>query len=239
MAKRPKAQRNRVVDPAPTNDHVAKKRRYVVGVSLVLLLAVFAAGAVIFRTTQAKDAAQAALRNQAYLVRAHSPGLGQGSEKVHIVEFMDPACSTCRSFYPLVKQMLATNRGTVRLSVRHVPFHPGSDVVVRALEASRAQDKYWQTLDALLSSQPRWVINHRAQPEVALAELDRIGLDMAQLRRDMDSPEVAQRIAQDLSDARALGVIQTPEFFVNGRPLPSFGYEQLDRLVRDELTEAS
>ncbi len=29
----------------------------------------------------------------------------------------------------------------------------------------------------------------------------------------------------------------TPEFFVNGRPLPSFGYEQLRKLVDDALKE--
>jgi len=30
----------------------------------------------------------------------------------------------------------------------------------------------------------------------------------------------------------------TPEFFVNGKPLPSFGYEQLRNLVNDALAAA-
>jgi hypothetical protein len=33
-------------------------------------------------------------------------------------------------------------------------------------------------------------------------------------------------------------VTQTPEYFVNGRPLPSFGFEQLKKLV-DEALAAS
>jgi len=35
-----------------------------------------------------------------------------------------------------------------------------------------------------------------------------------------------------------LNVKATPEFFVNGKPLPSFGYDQLKSLVEDELAAA-
>ena len=55
----------------------------------------------------------------------------------------------------------------------------------------------------------------------------------------MKTPEVAQRIEQDRKDAKALDVTKTPEYFVNGRPLPSFGLQQLQTLVRDALRNAS
>ena len=45
-------------------------------------------------------------------------------------------------------------------------------------------------------------------------------------------------IAQDLADAQTLNVTKTPEFFVNGKPLPSFGYEQLKTLVDEALISA-
>jgi len=51
----------------------------------------------------------------------------------------------------------------------------------------------------------------------------------------MNDPEIAKRIAQDLADAAALNVRMTPEFFVNGKPLPSFGYNQLRELVEAEI----
>ena len=54
----------------------------------------------------------------------------------------------------------------------------------------------------------------------------------------MNAPDVAQRIEQELKDAKTLKVTQTPEYFVNGRPLPSFGLEQLQTLVREELQAA-
>jgi len=50
--------------------------------------------------------------------------------------------------------------------------------------------------------------------------------------------QAARAIAQDLDDARILNVTKTPEFFVNGRPLPSFGYDQLKELVDKALASA-
>jgi len=73
------------------------------------------------------------------------------------------------------------------------------------------------------------------QPEQVWRHVEGLGLDLAQLRSDMDAPEIARLIAQDLEDANALNVTQTPEFFVNGKPLPSFGYEPLKKLVDEAL----
>jgi protein-disulfide isomerase len=55
----------------------------------------------------------------------------------------------------------------------------------------------------------------------------------------MQSPDIARAIAQDVADARTLNVTKTPEYFVNGRPLPSFGFEQLRTLVDEELVATS
>jgi protein-disulfide isomerase len=75
---------------------------------------------------------------------------------------------------------------------------------------------------------------------VALAwkQLAGLGLNQEKLQADMASPEIIQLIAQDLDDARTLNVTMTPEYFVNGKPLPSFGFEQLTQLVDDALKQA-
>ena len=65
-----------------------------------------------------------------------------------------------------------------------------------------------------------------------------LGLNLEQIRAEMNSPEFAQRIKQDLDDAKALNVTKTPTFFVNGRPLPSFGLDHLQNLVKKELASA-
>ena len=127
--------------------------------------------------------------------------------------------------------MIADNPGRIRLVLRYAPFHKGSDKVVAMLEGARKQGKFWPALEALLATQADWAPHHTAQPDLAWRHLEGLGLDLAQVRADMVSPGVAQVIAQDLADSRALDVTMTPEFFVNGQPLPSFGYEQLRKQV--------
>jgi protein-disulfide isomerase len=215
------------------------KKNTIFIIALVLLAILFAGGAQLYRSQQANEAAAAAAKNKELLVRLHSPSLGRADAPVHIVEFFDPACETCAAFYPLVKQMMAAHREDIRLTVRYAPFHRGSDEVVKALEASRKQARFWQALEALMASQPAWVQHHQAKADLIWPYLARAGLDIDRLRSDMQSPDVARAIAQDVADAKSLNVTQTPEFFVNGRPLPSFGFEQLRTLVDEELAATS
>jgi protein-disulfide isomerase len=137
-----------------------------------------------------------------------------------------------------VKSLMAANPEKIRLSVRHVAFHTGSDFVVRVLEAAEKQGKYWQTLEALLASQSRWAVNHTVRSDLVMARLGDLGLNLEQLNRDMNDPEITRAIDQDLADAKALSVTKTPGFFVNGRQMPTFGYEQLKELVGEELRRA-
>jgi protein-disulfide isomerase len=208
-----------------------------VGSAVVLGMAVFV-GVLLYIGGKAQQAAPAVERKQAGLVQFYSPTLGNPEAKVHIVEFLDPACETCASFYPHVKQIMAANPDRIRLTVRLVPFHNGSELAVKILDAARKQGKFWQTLEALLANQAYWVRNHVVQQELVWKPLEGVGLNMDQLRVDMNAPDAAQRIEQELSDAKALKVTQTPEYFVNGRPLPSFGLEQLRALVREEVQTA-
>lgn len=211
-----------------------RRRSFLVAGGAVLLAA--AAGALLMQFGGAPSPDPLAQRPG--LASEHAPTLGPAQAKVHIVEFLDPACETCATFYPLVKQMMAEHPGQIRLSVRHVPFHPGSGPVVAMLEASRKQGKYWQALEALLAAQGLWVVDHVAQPEMARRVLAGLGLNLEQLAADMQADEVAQRMAQDSRDAAGLGVTKTPEYFVNGRQMASFGRQQLQSLVRDAVRQA-
>jgi protein-disulfide isomerase len=128
--------------------------------------------------------------------------------------------------------------GKLRLSVRHVPFHRGSESAVAALEASREQGKYWETLEALLASQNQWTRNHNVIPDQIEPAIAGVGLDMVKLRSDMENFDIKMRMEQDQKDAITLKVRATPQYFVNGRELVDFGQQQLLALVRDELAKA-
>jgi protein-disulfide isomerase len=174
---------------------------------------------------------------RAALIRMHSPTLGKIDAPVVIVEFFDPACETCATFYPLVKQVMAANPDKIRLVLRYAPFHNGSDKVVAVLEAARKQGKFWPALEALLATQASWAPNHTPQVGLVWKNLEGLGLDLEKIRVDMATPEIGNVIAQDIEDAKILGVTKTPEYFVNGRPLPSFGFEQLKSLIDEALKE--
>lgn len=204
----------------------------------VLLVAAFAVGALVYKAKQGEEAQERAQAFQSVQVRPHSPAHGSAEAKVVIVEFLDPACGTCREFYPLVRQMTAEQPGRIRVVLRYAPFHPNSDQVVAMLYAAGRQGKHWEALEALLAAQDDWVANHVANPDRAWRHLEGLGLDLDRLRSDMSAPDIAAQVRQDLDDARALNVTATPEFFVNGKPLPTWGYEQLVALVNSELAGA-
>lgn len=185
------------------------------------------------RTTQEQQGFDETIRMA--LASEGAPTMGEPDAKVHIVEFLDPACETCAMFFPMVKNWMKEVPGQMRLSVRHVAFHEGAEYAVKVLEASRKQGKYWETLEALLGSQSQWTQHHKVFPERIGPAIAGVGLDMEQLQADMNSMQVLQRFEKDKADAILLKVRQTPEYFVNGRPLPSFGAQQLADLVREEL----
>ncbi len=212
---------------------VSKK---IVVTSLALIAVVLIALGLYVYQQDSKDVTSSpAQASPERLARFHSPTVGKATARVTIVEFFDPACGTCRDFYPLVKDILRSHPDDIRLVMRYAPFHKGSDAVIKLLEAAKIQGKFWPILEAVLQAQSEWTIQHRADPEIALLVARQAGLDLDRARADMNSPGIAQVLAQDVQDLTALKVTQTPTFFVNGRPLPSFGYEQLKNLVKDEL----
>jgi protein-disulfide isomerase len=214
------------------------KQKNIFIAAAALLILVFAGGAFLYQKQHAEAAAQLAQQNMAALVRADAPSFGKPDAPVHIVEFFDPACGTCREFYPMVKALMAQHPGQIRLSLRYAPFHPGSDTVVKVLEASRQQGRFEATLEALFARQDVWVQNHTANAQLTGPLLAPLGMDLAQLQNDANAPEVAPIIARDLADAKTLNVTMTPEYFVNGKPLPRFGFAELEQLVNDELANA-
>ena len=169
-------------------------------------------------------------------VRSHTLTTGPANARVHVVEFLDPACEGCAAFAPVVKAILAEHPGRVRLWVRYAPFHRGADNVVKALEAARLQDRFWPALETLFAKQAEWTRGHGAMPTQVLAVLATVpGLDVERLKRDMENPAHAKVIEQDMADVKALKLQQTPTFFVNGKPLAKYGFEELRAQVRAEV----
>lgn len=213
----------------------SKKLSVAVVLGIVLVAFLFGMNTYQRRVQNAQE--QNVTQHMDRLVRMHSPVLGPQNAPVTIVEFFDPACETCRAFYPIVKNLMQQYPTEVRLVLRYAPFHAGSDQVIKLLEAAKKQDKYWDVLEMVLAAQPMWA--DHGNPNVALAyqAAEHAGLDLKQALTDASAPAIEAVLQQDVQDLTALNVTQTPTFFVNGRPLPSFGEEQLATLVAQEVAK--
>ncbi len=211
-------------------------RRATVLTIVILAIIGFAAAAYFYIGAVEKKAPPINAQSASNLVRFHSPTFGPADAPVTVVEFFDPSCESCRAFYPIVKEMMAKNPGQVRLVLRYVLLHPGSEQAVRLLEASRKQGVFAQVLEAVLASQPGW----HDDPQVAKAweAAEAAGLDVKKAREEMMSAKIDAVLAQDTADAKAVGVSGTPTFFVNGKPLPEFGAQPLYDLIKSEIAQA-
>jgi len=212
---------------------MSRKFLFLSGTGLIVLA--FALAVVLYQSSQSTS-----LRghSQDVFERQGAPVKGPADARVTIVEFFDPACETCADFYPYLQQMIDQYPGKVRVMMRYAPLHTGSDQVVNMLEAAHLQGKFWQTLELLFKNQRRWISGHVAQPMRARGLLNSLALDHDRLDSDMSAQEVTNAIQKDVMDGQSLKVRATPEFFVNGRPMPSFGLKQLRQLVKEAVEES-
>jgi protein-disulfide isomerase len=169
------------------------------------------------------------------LVRPYSPTLGPEQAAVTIVEFFDPECESCAAMHPIVKQVMSEFEGKVRLVIRYMPLHDNAVYSASLLEASRAQNKYWEYLQIMMLRQAEWASHSAPRPELLLTYAPMVGLNVDQLKTDAADQQVRMRITQDERDGTQLGANKTPTFFINGAPLMRLGYEELRDAVRSAL----
>ena len=213
------------------------KKNIIVVAAGVMFVVLFIVATTLYNKQKDKEISSASLENIEHIQREYSPTIGPLDAKVTIVEFFDPACGTCSAFYPFVKKLMNDNPGKVNLVLRYLPLHQNSDVIVSIFEAARLQNRFWETLERAYQTRGAWIDNHVSRPEKFLKQLGGLGLDMEKLIKDIQSAEIARRVKQDMLDAQQLKVNKTPGFFVNGKPLVHFGYQQLQQLVESEIAD--
>jgi protein-disulfide isomerase len=213
-------------------------RNTIVVATVAAAVAVFGLASTFYNRNTAPPVAVEAALESTTLVRPHSPIIGPAKAPVTIVEFVDPSCETCRAFYPIVKRIMAKHPEDVRLVLRYAPFHDGSDIAVKILEAARLQDKFVPVLDALFAAQPMWAIHGAPNLNAAWIAAREAGLDVERAKADAMKPEIDAVLKQDMADIQAVKISRTPTFFVNGKPLITFGPDELAAFVDAEVNAA-
>jgi protein-disulfide isomerase len=143
-----------------------------------------------------------------------APVGGNPSGDVTVVEFFDYNCPYCRRVAPTVVDLEEADPG-VRLVYKEFPIlGPGSQFAARAALASGRQGKYFAFHNALMQATEQ--VTEETVMEVARA----VGLDLEQLRADMQDPAIQQAIARNLQLADALGITGTPSFIIGEEVVP-------------------
>src|SRR5471030_2664687 len=157
------------------------------------------------------------LMNNVHLVK------GPETAKVTVIEFGDFQCPACAAAEPLVEKLLQDHPNDIRFIFRQFPLvsiHPNAQFSAETAEATASMniDSFWKFHDYLYQNQNEWAdLDANAVKQKFSDYADKLQIDKTELMKRIESQEVKDKIATDVSDATKLGVDGTPTFYVNGQ----------------------
>ena len=160
-----------------------------------------------------------------------SPFKGTADAPVTIALFTDFQCPYCARILPLLNQVLEKNQGKVKLVFKNFPLntHQFARKAAAAALAAGKQGKFWELHDRLFQNY------NRLNDQVVQEQAQQLGLDMQKFEKDMNDPQIAQMINQDLQDGAKAGVRGTPTIYVNGALLRNTNLEGFQAAIDKEL----
>ncbi len=146
--------------------------------------------------------------------RANAPIAGNPNGDVTVVEFFDYNCGYCKKAYGDVAKLVEKD-SKVRLVLKELPIlSKGSEEASRVALAAKLQGKYWEAHRAMLN------VRGELNEQTSLKAVEKLGLDMAKLKKDMDSAEVKGEIVFVRELAQKMGIQGTPHFLVGDKVIP-------------------
>ena len=184
---------------------------------------------------QAEKTADALKSHAAEIFRPpFSPVVGNAQGDVTIVEFFDYNCGYCKKALLDVAKLIEQEK-QVKVVLKELPIlSKGSEEAAKVALAAKMQGKYWDFHRAMLTA------SGQANEASALRVAEKVGLDMAKLKKDIASPEVAKEIDDTRVLAEKLQVRGTPFFMIADRVIPGAPanlLEQMAKLVDDVRKE--
>jgi protein-disulfide isomerase len=143
------------------------------------------------------------------------------SSPVVLEEYGDYQCPPCGLLYPVLKDIEHEYGKQLQIVFHHFPLakiHKNAMNAARAAEAARNQGKFWEMHDRLYRNQNAWKDLDDPRP-MFIQYAQELGLNTDRFTRDIDSPEVEQRINSDMQKGTSVGVTGTPTVFIDGNML--------------------
>lgn len=161
---------------------------------------------------QAKKTDEAVKSNLTSLLNnADSPVIGNPQGTVTLVEFFDYQCVHCAGMYPIIKKIVTAN-SNLKVVLKELPiFGKESEYAAAAALAAGKQGKYLEMHNALFDSgKIEGKMTTKAVDEIAA----KVGLNVAKLKKDMESEAVQKELNANHALAQTLGMRGTPAFLV-------------------------
>jgi protein-disulfide isomerase len=159
--------------------------------------------------------------------------LGRGDAPVTVIKYASMTCPYCRQFqretFPLLKREYI-DTGKVRFIIREFPIGQQSGLATIALRCA-PPDKYFVLYDKLMAQQPSWV-SQEMRPEPIFKVAQQVGMTRAQFDSCRQNRGMIAALSWVKERGRTLGVIGTPNFFVNGKLVKTVvGMKELREMV--------
>lgn len=137
-----------------------------------------------------------------------SPTSGNVNGDVTMVEFFDYQCPHCKDMAAIIEG-LAQQDGNLKIVYKELPiFGADSQFAAAAALAAAQQGKYTQFHNALMQA-PDPLTN-----DVVMQVAQTTGLNIDQLKKDMNSPAIKQELKDNLQLAQKLQLMGTPAFII-------------------------
>lgn len=212
-----------------------QKKSFAFVIIAAVLVAAVVAGIFLFQARRTKPGLQVASTANPGAQPPHVRG--EMDAPVTLEEFGDFECLPCFILWPTMRNLEKDfgERLAVVFRQNPMPQHRNALAGARASEAAGLQGKFWEMHDVLYLQRTAWIKS--ADPNEAFNEFARsLDLDVERFKKDINGPEVAQRVAADRERSAALGLDRTPVIFVNGRRVDLQG--DVEKGLRDDIEAA-
>lgn len=144
--------------------------------------------------------------------------LGRPDAPVTIIKYASLTCPYCRKFqqdtFPELKRAYI-DTGKVRFILREFPIGFQSGAATIALRCA-PPERYFDLYDRFLKQQGKWVSQEvRTEPIFQIAK--QVGVTRAQYEACKQNQSMIDGLKAIKDRGRTLGIIGTPNFFINGR----------------------
>jgi len=158
-----------------------------------------------------------------------------------LVEYSDFQCPSCKAVHNIMKTIDASGSADFEITkkvtfvYRYFPLsqiHDKANISAYVAEAAGIQGKFWEMSDLLFDNQTSWSTSNDPQNEFFLKYATQLKLNIDQFKKDSDSTDVKNRVAEDLREAEQIGVNSTPTFFLNGQKVDVNSYDEFKSLLK-------